>query len=354
MSGRKGRNERPPRGLSERVAELCRLPEAQRCALPGRAGPEASHTVTAVVFLATAALVLDGLLGEPPCWHPLIGFGRMAHQTEVWLNTLSHRPWLGRATGVLAVLMVVAPPVLAVTMLERYRPLAPLLAVALLYVVIGHRALHEHAVAVQRALSAGQLPEARRRLGAIVSRDTFDMDAGRIAGATVESLLENGNDALFGALFWFLLAGAPGAVAYRLINTLDAMWGYRTDRYQRFGWAAARLDDLVNFLPARLTALSYAIVGHTAGALRCWRRQAPAWDSPNAGPVMSSGAGALQIRLGGGAFYHGRWHERPALGEGRPAELADILRARRLILRALLLWMGCAMIFVLLRRSVHA
>lgn len=313
------------------------------------------------VYLLMVAVLLDGLLGEPRRCHPLVGFGHIAHRLEAWLNPARGRaaalpgrlPW-DRTVGLLAVLLAAGPPVLAVAMLDRYRPLAPLVAVALLYLVIGHRSLHEHAIAIERALRHGDRVDARRRVAAIVSRDTSDMDAHRIAGATVESLLENGNDALFGALFWFLLTGAPGALAYRLINTLDAMWGYRTDRYRQFGWAAARLDDLMNFLPARLTAFSYAVVGHAAAALRCWRLQAPAWDSPNAGPVMASGAGALQIRLGGGAFYHGRWHERSILGEGRPADIGDISRAQRLVLRALLLWISVVALIGLLRRWLNA
>jgi len=296
------------------------------------------------VFEIIAAVLLDGLLGEPRRWHPLAGFGALAQRLEEWLIPGAIRGSGAKATtrgyfgGVIALLMAVTPPIVALWALDRYTRIAPLLAIGTLYFVIGHRSLHEHALAVERALRSGHLEEARCRVGAIVSRDTHDMDAPRVAAATVESLLENGNDALFGAFFWFMLAGAPGALAYRLVNTLDAMWGYRTSRYRQFGWAAARLDDVLNLIPARLTALGYALVGHAGTALRCWRLQAPSWDSPNAGPVMAAGAGALGVRLGGGAFYHGQWRERSALGEGRPAGVEDIERARRLILRALLLW----------------
>ena len=313
------------------------------------------------VWVLIVAVLLDGCLGEPRRWHPLVGFGKFAQYLEARLNRSRHGSSigsdgfpLGHTLGILAVLLTVGPPVLAVAALLRYRAIAPLMAVALLYLVIGHRSLHEHADAVQRALRDDDLAEARRRVGAMVSRDTADMDSRHIAAATVESVLENGNDALFGALFWFLLGGAVGALTYRLINTLDAMWGYRTERYRDFGWAAARLDDLMNFLPARLTALSYATVGHAAAALRCWRHQAPAWDSPNAGPVMAAGAGALQIRLGGGAVYHGRWRSRSTLGEGRPADAGDIARARYLVLRALLLWIGVTSLSGLIRRSFDA
>jgi adenosylcobinamide-phosphate synthase len=136
------------------------------------------------------------------------------------------------------------------------------------------------------------------------------------------------------------VAGAPGALAYRLANTLDALWGYRSDRYARFGWAAARLDDLLNLLPARLTALAYALVGDTRRALACWRTQARAWKSPNAGPVMAAGAGALGLRLGGPARYRGKVEERPPLGAGELPTAVDIGRARALIDRALALLLG--------------
>jgi adenosylcobinamide-phosphate synthase len=126
------------------------------------------------------------------------------------------------------------------------------------------------------------------------------------------------------------------------------MWGYRTPRYLYFGWAAARCDDLLNLIPARLTALTYAFAGNFRAALRCWRGQGVLWDSPNAGPVMAAGAGALQLRLGGGAFYHGQWRLRPELGEGAEPAATDISRALRLLQRSLLIWMGVAGVGALL------
>jgi adenosylcobinamide-phosphate synthase len=174
----------------------------------------------------------------------------------------------------------------------------------------------------------------------MVSRDTHALDGTRVAAAATESVLENGHDAVFGALFWFVLLGAPGALLFRLANTLDAMWGYRTSRYERFGWAAARMDDALGYLPARLTALTYAALGRFACAMRCWRTQARAWDSPNAGPVMAAGAGALCVRLGGAAPYHGRWEERPVLGEGDPPDAGTIVRALRLVDRGVVAWVA--------------
>jgi adenosylcobinamide-phosphate synthase len=153
-------------------------------------------------------------------------------------------------------------------------------------------------------------------------------------------LLENGNDAVFGTLFWFIVAGAPGAVLFRLANTLDAMWGYRTPRFLAFGCVAARIDDGLNWIPARLTASSYALLGNTRLAWCCWRSQAPAWSSPNAGPVMSAGAGALGLALGGAACYDGVMEDRPPLGTGRVASAADIGRAWRLVAGTTALWVG--------------
>jgi adenosylcobinamide-phosphate synthase len=181
-------------------------------------------------------------------------------------------------------------------------------------------------------------------VGEIVSRDTAGMQRQDVARAGVESVLENGNDAVFGALFWFALAGAPGALLYRLANTLDAMWGYRTPRYRCFGWAAARLDDALNFIPARLTALTYALLGNARAALRCWRQQAPAWDSPNAGPVMASGAGSLTVLLGGAANYHGVTEARPPLGAGNAPDAEDIARAIGLVQRGVWLWLALLLV----------
>ncbi|MBT9532228.1 MAG: cobalamin biosynthesis protein, partial [Pseudomonas sp.] len=207
------------------------------------------------------------------------------------------------------------------------------------YLAIGLRSLAEHAEPIAEALQAGDLPRAREQVGRIVSRDTRDLDEEGVARAASESMLENGSDAVFAALFWFVVAGAPGVVLYRLSNTLDAMWGYRTPRFLKFGWAAARLDDLLNYLPARLVALTYALCGQTALALRCWREQAPTWDSPNAGPVMAAGAGALGLALGGAAIYHGELHQRPPLGEGAAPVAADIRRALQLVQSGVAVWL---------------
>jgi len=198
------------------------------------------------------------------------------------------------------------------------------------------------------ALSAAPFG-ARLLTARIVSRDTQQADASALAKASAESLLENGNDAVFGTLFWFVIAGGPGALLFRLANTLDAMWGYRNARFLDFGCAAARIDDVLNWAPARLTALSYVLLGATLAdkrrAWRCWRTQAPAWPSPNAGPVMASGAGALGLALGGAATYDGVIEERPALGMGRAATAVDIVRAWRLVAGTAALWVSALGLF---------
>jgi adenosylcobinamide-phosphate synthase len=295
----------------------------------------------AISGVGVVALLLDLMLGEPRRAHPLVGFGRWAQ----WLAAHLHRD--SRAAGVLAWSLAVLPFVLlgagAQYLLWRWSPWAAAAWSALaLYLALGLRSLGEHAAAVADALERDDLPAAREAVARIVSRDTAALDATQVAGAATESVLENGSDAVFAALFWGLLLGAPGAVLYRLSNTLDAMWGYRTPRYLRFGWAAARIDDVLNWIPARLTALTYALLGATAAALRCWRHQAPTWKSPNAGPVMAAGAGALRVQLGGAAPYHGQWQIRPPLGEGAPADAGSVRRAIRLVRGGAILW--CALL----------
>jgi adenosylcobinamide-phosphate synthase len=286
----------------------------------------------ALPLAALAAVLLDRLLGEPRRLHPLVGFGRLATFLEKQLNRRSI------PAGLLAWLLAVGPWVVLAFWL---RPLAPFaIDVVLLYFALGAQSLCEHAEAVARPLAAGRLEEARQRVGWIVSRDTSTLDETGVAKAGVESVLENGNDAVFGALFWFALLGGPGALLFRLANTLDAMWGYRTERYNLFGRCAARIDDALNWLPARLTALTYALLGRTRNALTCWRAQAPTWDSPNAGPVMAAGAGSLGVELGGAAIYHGTTESRPPLGAGPAPQAADLGRAVALVRHGLWLWLA--------------
>ncbi|TDF81096.1 adenosylcobinamide-phosphate synthase CbiB [Pseudomonas sp. H9] len=289
-----------------------------------------------VALLTVAGVALDALLGEPQRRHPLVAFGRFASRLEQRFNA-GGCGW--RSHGVTAWFLAVIPLTLLATLLSWLPYIGWLVEVLALYCALGLRSLGEHVKPVAAALRAGDLELARQRVGFLVSRETRELDDTAVARAATESVLENGSDAVFAALFWFVVAGAPGVVLYRLSNTLDAMWGYRNERFERFGWAAARIDDLLNYLPARLVALTYAVLGKTRLALSCWRRQAPLWDSPNAGPVMAAGAGALAVELGGPAVYHGELHERPQLGEGPAADASAIERGWRLVCQGVWLWL---------------
>lgn len=313
--------------------------------------------VTAIALLMVSGVLLDILLGEARRWHPLVGFGNWAIILERHMNRGGHRFLHGALAWLLAVAL---PTVLAAGLLwlTRANGVSFLIHALLLYICLGLRSLREHNLPIADALLRHDLPAARLLTARIVSRDTSGASENELAKASAESLLENGNDAVFGTLFWFAVAGAPGAVLFRAINTLDAMWGYRNARYQRFGCTAARLDDAFNYIPARLTALSYLLLAPGLHAKRrawlCWRMQSPLWSSPNAGPVMASGAGALGIELGGAAIYDGELEQRPPLGHGTAAAGADIGRAWRLVARTTGLWLAVVLAFALLMQVTHA
>ena len=290
-------------------------------------------------LVCAVALLLDQVLGEPRRWHPVVGFGNLASRLEWRLN---RHPGAGLWRGLLAVTVLIVPLTLMAWMLICLAPswLVPVLEVIGLWLALSLRGLREHGLAVVAPLERHDLDGAREAVGGIVSRNAARLDEQGVAAAATESMLENGADAVFASLFWFLLAGLPGVVLHRMVNTLDAMWGYRNERFLTFGRVAARLDDVMNWVPARLTALTYALLGDTRQALRCWLSQAGAWESPNAGPVMASGAGALNITLGGPAPYGDRLRPRPVLGAGRVATAGSIRGALALVTRGAWLWVA--------------
>jgi len=301
-------------------------------------------------WLTCAGLMLDAVFGEPSRAHPLVIFGRLADWIESQLNrSTTGTPVVPRLIGMFALLVAIGVPVSIVTA-TLYAPawVAASVHVFALYLAIGAKSLWQHIQPIEAALAAGDLDSARALGARIVTRDLREASSSEVARAAVESALENGNDAVFAALFWFALGGAPGVIAYRLVNTLDAMWGYKSARYLHFGWAAARLDDVMNFVPARMTALTYALLGKTRTGLACWRAQAHAWESPNAGPVMAAGAGALGLELGGAARYHGELENRPCLGVGNTPGAADIGRALRLVYLGIAAWIVALGLGVLL------
>ena len=297
-----------------------------------------------ITFTIILALLLDYLFAEPRQGHPLVLFGNLASALENQLLTETHKASLQKINGTLALLLAIIPITLIIVFVNQPTAINTLVAPLLLYLCIAPNSLKKHTMAVYQSLTTNQLPDARLKLAKIVSRETEHMDKSAIRKATIESTLENGADAVFAPIFWFIIAGPAGCVFYRLANTLDAMWGYKNNRYRHFGWAAARLDDLLNWIPARLTAISYALLGNTRQALTCWKQQAPHCASPNAGPVMASGAGAMNLILGGTAIYHGEIHDKPILGSGRDPVDQDIKRANFLVSLTLLSWTSVIMV----------
>ena len=297
--------------------------------------------VSSTAFAVLGALILDRWLGEPQSWHPLIWFGRWANRCrKAWQLYPTAPKSLQRIHGVLAWTVAVLPIVMTLTVLLWLLPswLEWLTGTVILYFTIGWQSLREHAIAIAKPLLTQDLANARDAVGRIVSRDTSELDETQIAKAGMESVLENGSDAIFAPIFWFLVLGPFGALLYRLANTLDAMWGYKTPELLHFGWCAARVDDVLNYIPARLTVLTYAVLGNTKRALYCAWYQGRGWKSPNAGPVMAAGAGALQVSLSGAASYFGEVQVRPTLGEGPEPKAQDLDQAVRLVDKGVYLW----------------
>ena len=231
--------------------------------------------------------------------------------------------------GVAFTTIAVAAPVVLTAAVSTVAPTLALTATT--WASLGGTTLRRTGERMADRLSAGDIDAARELVPWLCSRDPEALDADGIARATVESLAENTSDAVTGTLMWGAIAGAPGVVAHRAVNTLDAMVGYRNDRYRQFGWASARLDDVAGFLPARLTAVATVVAGpNRRQALAAWQRDASNHPSPNAGVVEASAAGALGLQLGGKTVYLSGVEMRPVLGSGRAPAVADVRRAAEL------------------------
>ncbi len=285
------------------------------------------------LLLVPIAVLLDRLFGEPSKLHPLIGFGIYANKLESTLNGGKSHYIARFSKGCLAWGLAVIPITLLAYCLSHIgNELWHFIISAIFgWLAIGWKSLKEHGLAVINALNSNNMEDAKIRTSYLVSRDTSSLDETELSRATIESILENGSDAIIAPLFWLAILGAPGVVFYRLCNTLDAMWGYHNDRFEQFGKFTARVDDVLNYIPARLTALFYTLCGDTKMAWQAWHKQGKTWYSPNAGIVMAAGAGALQLSLGGTASYHGKVKQRPNLGYGNQATADDIKRAISLI-----------------------
>nr|WP_218883848.1 adenosylcobinamide-phosphate synthase CbiB [Allobranchiibius huperziae] len=295
----------------------------------GRAGADGEGTVRPDPIAAglLVGYAADLAFGDPRRGHPVAGFGNAAAALE----QRTYAPH--RSRGVLHEAVLVGGVVVLGGAAARVRPQVPVVALAT-WTVLGGRSLLREAAAMHDLLARDDLAGARVRIRHLVGRDSSQLSPAELARACIESVAENGADAVVSPLFWGAIAGVPGLIGYRAVNTLDAMIGHRSVRYREFGWAAARLDDVANWVPARLTVLSIALAtGSPAAARRVLhvvRRDAPAHPSPNAGPVEAAFAAALGRRLGGRNTYRGVTDDRGTLGDGPDVDVEDIDAAARL------------------------
>lgn len=274
----------------------------------------------------------DLVLADPRRGHPVAGFGRLAEAAEA-ADYRDSRTAGAAHTGVLLAGVVAAG--LLTQRLAGPGPGAAVLGAAATWTALGGTTLGRTAGQLADLLDAGDLDGARRVLPSLCGRDPEFLDGAGMARAACESVAENTSDAAVAPLLWAAVAGVPGVLGYRAVNTLDAMIGHRSPRYIRFGWAAARLDDIANLVPARCTALLTALCAPTAGgspraAVQAWRRDAARHPSPNAGVAEAAFAGALGVRLGGPTQYRHQLEIRPTLGGGPAPTVADLRRAVRL------------------------
>ncbi len=296
------------------------------------------------------ALVLDALAGEPDwLWsrapHPAIVIGRLIDRLDRALNEGTGQ----RAKGVVAILVLVAVATLAGLLIAAIPIAGPVLSVLLVAILLAQKSLVDHVRAVAEALPEG-LDAARREIAKIVGRDPATLQEPDIARAAIESAAENLSDGVVAPAFWFAIAGLPGIVVYKAVNTADSMIGHKNDRYRDFGWAAARLDDLLNFIPARLAGILIAAAALTPAAFSVMVRDAGRHRSPNAGWPEAAMAGALGIALAGPRVYGGVPTDEPFLnGEGRrDIGVAEIDRAIAIVWRAWALLLAAAIIAALI------
>jgi adenosylcobinamide-phosphate synthase len=271
----------------------------------------------------------DWFFADPRRGHPVAGFGRVAAGLRKVLYADSRVAGTAYAAALVSGAAALG---VAAERVGRRPVVGTALTAAATWTVLGGTSLRREASVIGAALSGGDLAAARERLPHLCGRDPRNLDTDQIARAVVESVAENTSDAVVAPLFWGAVAGIPGLLAYRASNTLDAMVGYRNEKYRAFGWASARLDDVLNYLPARFTgavtvAAAPVVGGSPRAALRALRRDGARHPSPNAGRCEASAAGALGVRLGGTNTYGDVVEHRPVMGSGRAPQVADIKRA---------------------------
>lgn len=288
----------------------------------------------AAFFILLAAFVVDAILGETKRFHPLVGFGRGAQKLEAVFNREQHSEVQQKAIGSVLWLLLILPIPAAYYYFSQHFQ-SWWLDIFILYLALGNKSLREHAVQVYQPLTEGNLTQARHYCSYLVSRDTSELSEQQISRAVVESVLENGHDAVIASLFWYCVGGIPLVIAHRLANTLDAMWGYKNSRYLNFGWCSAKMDDCLGWPSAKVTALLYAI--QSKRVLACLvnaYKQGRQYKSLNGGWAMASGATSLNIELGGAASYFGQSVRSVTLGQGQTVAAKHILASVKLINRA--------------------
>ena len=296
------------------------------------------------------AMGVDAVLGWPNglftrIGHPVTWLGRLIGALDARRNRTEDAPWKRRAAGIVTALIVIALSsglALAVqTAMPQGWSRFVLLGI-LAWPFVALRSLHDHVGAVAHPLQSADLAAARSAVSKIVGRDPANLDEAAIARAAIESLAENTSDGIVAPLFWGVLFGLPGIVGYKAANTLDSMIGHRSERHESFGWAAARIDDVANLVPARLTGLLFALMSaHPMEAMSCMIKDARRHRSPNAGWPEAAMAGALGVRLCGPRFYHGELADEPWLnGAARDPIAGDIARGLKLYSRAMMCLVG--------------
>ena len=303
--------------------------------------------------LALLAAVIEAVAGYPDAiyraiGHPVTWIGRLIAWCDRAWNSERRSFEMRRLAGVATVLLLLLVSVLAGLAIEWALPHVVLVAIVASS-LLAQRSLDAHVAAVAEALEKGGLEAGRHAVSMIVGRDTGQLDEAAVSRAAIESLAENFSDGVVAPLFWMAVAGLPGAIAYKAINTADSMIGHKSDRHLAFGWAAARLDDLVNLPASRLAALWLVLAGLSWRAATTVWRDAGKHDSPNAGWPEAAMAGALGLRLNGPRIYDGEMTDHPWVGDGRAeATAADIRAALRIyrtacaiqiILLAILAWL---------------
>ncbi|KAB7705372.1 cobalamin biosynthesis protein CobD [Bacillus aerolatus] len=305
------------------------------------------------LLAATIAFLIDRLIGDPPHFpHPVRWIGSLIHFLEQRLNKGPNGKVKGLFMLFIVLFMTGGTSALLVFIFYKIHPAAGIAAEAIIIAsAIACRSLKEAGLSVYEPLQEGDLEKARFKLSYIVGRDTDDLEEGEITRGAIETVAENTSDGVTAPLFWALIGGGAGAMIYRAINTCDSMVGYKNDRYEKFGWASARLDDFVNWLPARLTGwlMIWSFPESDFTRKQVWqlvRRDAKKHPSPNSGWCEAAVAGLLGIELGGMNKYKGRVSHRAKMGDPLKGKTAgDILLANRIMERTsllflLMMWIG--------------